>query len=403
MNKSALFPVLFISFILWIVINQYFFCPHFSFKSPQPFSGKLLYDPYRSIRCNNWVKCNFHAHTKVWQGFTRGKGTAADIYRVYDSMQYAVHCVSNYENIDTSFSNTPGFIPAYEHGYGINKTHQLVLGSKKVCWIDYLFPQTLSNKQNILNLLSSDPNNVVTINHPASYNGYYASDLKYLTNYNCIEVLNRFAISLAHWDSALSSGKPAFVVGNDDVHNIFSKNGFGKMCTWVNVSRVKEATVLNALKTGKCYGMIVGKQTTALPVLNRFEVLKNDTISIEMSKAAQQISFTGQNGKVLASYTNTSSAQYIMKPGDHYARIVIAYADGTDIFLNPVFRYDGTKITRTPAFINTKKTMIFRFMGMLILAAWLKIAFSLVVSKHIRQTLGKRFPYTPEKLFPRLQ
>ncbi len=395
-------PVVFISVILWITVNQYFFCPHFSFKASLPFSGKLLYNPYKSIHINNWVKCNFHAHTNAWDGFTHGKGTAADIYHVYDSMKYAVHCVSNYQEVDTTFSKTPAFIPAYEHGYGINKTHQLVLGSGKVCWNDYLFPQTLSNKQNILNCLSSDPNNVVILNHPANRNGYYASDLKYLTNYNCIEVLNPFAISSAHWDSALSCGKPAFIVGNDDVHNIFSKDSFGRMCTWVNLPRVKEATVLNALKTGNSYGMIIGKQTGALPVLNRFEVV-NDTISIEMSKVAQQISFTGQNGKVLASYINTSLAQYIIKPGDHYARAVIAYADGTDIFLNPVFRYDGTKITQAPVFINTKKTMTFRLIGIFILAVWLKIAFSLVVSKHIRQALGKRFSYTPKKLFPGLQ
>src|SRR5260370_28216129 len=171
MNKLALLPVVFLSFILWIIVSQYFFCPQFSFKASAPFSGKLLYNPYESIHINNWEKCNFHAHTRAWGGLTNGKGTAADIYHVYDSMNYAVHCVSNYEEIDRTFSNTPGFIPAYEHGYGMQKTHQLVLGSKKVYLNDYLFPQTLSNKQNIINCLSSDPDNVVIINPPANRNG----------------------------------------------------------------------------------------------------------------------------------------------------------------------------------------------------------------------------------------
>jgi hypothetical protein len=260
----------------------------------------------------------------------------------------------------------------------------------------------LSNKQNILNCLSSDPDNVVIINHPANRNGYYASDLKYLTNYNCIEVLNPFAISLAHWDSALSCGKPAFIVGNDDVHDVFSKKCLGRMCTWVNISEVKEAAVLNALKTGRCYGMIVGKQNKDLPALNQFEVV-NDTISIEMSKVALQISFIGQNGKVLASYANTSLAQYIVKPGDHYVRAAIAYKDSTYIFLNPVFRYNGAKITQAPVFINTQKTITFRLNGIIILMVWLRIAFSLVVSKHTRQKFSKWFFYTPKKLFPRLR
>jgi hypothetical protein len=402
MNKTALLPVVFISFILWITVNQYFFCPQFDFKSSRPFSGKLLYNPYESINPGNWVKCNFHAHTNAWHGFTHGKGAAADIYHIYDSMKYAVHCVSNYEKVDTTFIHTPGFIPAYEHGYGIKKTHQLVLGSKKVCWIDYLLPQTLSNKQNILNCLYSDPNNVVILNHPGNRSGYYPSDLKYLTNYNCIEVLNPFAISLTHWDTALSCGKPAFIVGNDDVHNIFSKDSFGRMCTWANLSGVREKNVLDALRTGKSYGMIIGQEKKELPVLKQFKV-NNDTVSLEMSKVAKQISFTGQNGKVLASYTNTSAAQYFVKPGDHYVRAVIDYPDGTSIFLNPVFRYDGTKITQAPVFVNTHKTATFRLMGIFILTVWLRIAFSWVVSKNIRQTLAKRLSYTPKKLFPQLR
>ncbi len=353
MNWLRLLLFFFISFTFYIIINQYFFCPRFSFKASRPFSGKEFYNPYAFISENDWIKCNFHAHTNAWKGFTNGKGTAADIYHSYDSMKYAVHCISDYEKIDTSFSHKPGFIPAYEHGYNLNKTHQLVLGSHKVCWKDYFFPQTLNNKQ------------------------------------HCIEVLNPFAISLAHWDSALSCGKPAFIVGNDDVHNVFSKNCLARMCTWVNVSEIEEACVLSALKTGKCYGMIIGKLAEEPPVLKLFKV-SNDTIAIEMNKPAKKISFTGQNGKVMASYVSTSSAQYIIKPADHYVRATIAYEDGTNIFLNPVFRYDGAKITQQTVFINVRKTFAFRLLGIFILAVCLPIAFSLVVSKPIRKNLVRR-------------
>ena len=398
MNWLRLLLFFFISFIFYIIINQYFFCPRFSFKASRPFSGKEFYNPYAFISKNDWIKCNFHAHTNAWKGFTNGKGTAADIYHTYDSMKYAVHCISDYEKIDTSFSHKPGFIPAYEHGYNLNKTHQLVLGSHKVCWKDYFFPQTLNNKQRILNCLSSDSGNVVIINHPANLNGYSPSDFKFLTNYDCIEVLNPFAISLAHWDSALSCGKPAFIVGNDDVHNVFSKNCLARMCTWVNVSEIEEACVLSALKTGKCYGMIIGKLAEEPPVLKLFKV-SNDTIAIEMNKPAKKISFTGQNGKVMASYVSTSSAQYIIKPGDHYVRATIAYEDGTNIFLNPVFRYDGAKITQQIVFINVRKTFAFRLLGIFILAVCLPIAFSLVVSKPIRKNLVRR-SFKFAKLFP---
>ena len=373
MNIKRLLLAVFCSLIVWILIMQYLFCPKFSFEAAHPFSGTIFYNPYDSINEFYWRKCNFHAHSHAWHGFANGNGTSADIYHAYDSMKYAVHCVSDYQKINTDFSSTPGFIPAYEHGYNISKTHQLVLGASKVLWLDYLFPQSLDNKQNILNHLSADPDNVVIIDHPADYYGYSATDFKYLTDYNCIEVLSRFALSLSHWDSALSNGHPAFVVGNDDVHDIFLKETLGKMCTWVNVPIVKGNTVLNALKTGRSYGMIIGNSKKTLPELKRFEII-HDTVSIAMTQPAAQITFTGQNGKALASYRNTASSKYIIKPEDHYIRTTIEYENGPKIFLNPVFRHDKMGIMRRAAPIDVQKTFIFRSIGVVLLISWLFMA-----------------------------
>src|SRR5436190_23115457 len=132
LHKGRLFLVVLISFIIWIAVKQYLFCPSFSFRIQKPFSGRLFYDPYDSIDPGHWVKCNFHAHTNAWHGFTRGKGTAKDVYRAYDSMHYGIHCVSDYQSINKTYANAPGYISAYEHGYNEGKTHQLVLGSNEV-------------------------------------------------------------------------------------------------------------------------------------------------------------------------------------------------------------------------------------------------------------------------------
>jgi len=266
---------------------------------------------------------------------THGRGTAKDVYHVYDSMNYAVHCVSDYQSINKTYANSPGYIPAYEHGYNTGKTHQLVLGGEKVEWVDYLFPQSLNNKQDVLNHLAGSEN-IVVVNHPSSFHGYNASDFKYLRNYNCMEVLSPYAISTACWDTALSNGKPVFIVGNDDEHNIFSKNSVGRMCTFINASSTDQRTVLNALKKGKSYGMILGNCGQQHPVLNSLK-LKGDTMLVEMSKPADQISFVGQNGKLLEETKNILSATYIIKPGDRYVRTVIEYGSGAWIFLNPVF------------------------------------------------------------------
>lgn len=374
--KGRLLLVVFVSFLIWIVIKEYLFCPTFSFKIQKPFSGKFFYNPYDSIDPGHWVKCNFHAHTNAWHGLTHGSGTAKDVYRAYDSMHYGIHCVSDYQFINTTYGGTPGYIPAYEHGYNVGKTHQLLLGSSQVKWIDYLLPQTLDNKQDILNALSG-PDNVVVVNHPLSFHGYNASDFKYLSNYNCMEVLSPYAISIACWDAALSNGKAVFIVGNDDEHNIYSKNSIAKMCTCINVNAIRQKTVLNALKRGESYGVILGNCSKQLPTLKRLRV-SGDTMMLEMSDTANQISFIGQNGKLLQTSGHVSCADYIIKPRDHYVRAVIDYPSGASIFLNPVFRYDRSNKISTSFQVNPYLTNIKRVFGLLVFAIWIRMAFSFV-------------------------
>jgi hypothetical protein len=57
------------------------------------------------------------------------------------------------------------YLPTYEHGYNIRKTHQLVLGSSEVPSLDYLFPQTSHNKQHVLSHLAGS-DNMLILNHP---------------------------------------------------------------------------------------------------------------------------------------------------------------------------------------------------------------------------------------------
>ena len=372
-----------VSFVIWVVIKQYLFCPTFTFTEPKPFSGSSLYNPYDSMDACQWKKCNFHAHTNAWHGMTHGTGSARDVCRVYDSMHYAVHCVSDYQSINQIDESTPGYIPAYEHGYNAGKTHQLVLGSNEVKWLDYFLPQTINNKQDVLNALRR-VDNVVFVNHPSSFHGYNASDFKYLSNYDCMEVLSPYAISTACWDTALSNGKAVFVAGDDDGHNIFSKETVGKMCTFINVNAINQKNVLNALKRGKSYGVIVGGSKRDLPILNSFK-LSGDTLSLIMSEPADKISFIGQNGKLLQTSEHAGSASYLIQPADRYVRAVIDYPDGRSIFLNPVFRYEKTHLLSSFFHINVYATNIKRALGLLFFVIWARIAFSLLFIKSPRK------------------
>lgn len=69
------------------------------------------------------------------------------------------------------------------------------------------FPQTLDNKQFIINKIAEDPHALIVLNHPNMLNGYQVDEMKKLYNYDLIEILNPQAQSLPHWDAALSSGR----------------------------------------------------------------------------------------------------------------------------------------------------------------------------------------------------
>ena len=381
MKAVRILLLLLLSMILLLLLQQYFFAPRYLFSAGLPFHGPRIENPYNSLEESKWIKCNFHAHSEAWAGLTNGHGSAQDIFRVYDSLQYRIRCVSNYNQIDKYFRGRADYIPAYEHGYNILKTHQLVLGSEKVRWLDYIFPQSLSNKQDILKRLSADPAALVILNHPALRGGYSCSDLRMLNGFNCIEILNPRALSLKQWDSALSAGSRVWAVGNDDVHDVLKKGGAGRMCTFVNSDPNRDA-VLRALRDGKCFAVQIapGQSPAAIPVL-KFLQIRGNSVILKMSSKAKEIRFTGQNGRALASYKDTDTASYVLKKEDHYARAALSFSNGTIIYLNPVF-YSGEQWQAglAPVF-NQKKTFLFRLIGAFILVAWLNLLHSLLARR----------------------
>lgn len=367
------------SVIVYVTVDQYLFCPVYSFSGVAPFSGDSIYNPYAAPSSNRWVKCNFHAHAHCWQGLTYGYGTPTDIHSVYTKLHYAIDAVSNYQNIDTTGNTLPGYISCYEHGYNILKTHQLVAGAGEVCWKDYLLPQTTSNKQDILNRISgTDRNGFIAINHPMVRNGYSAYDLIHLSKYNCLEVLSPSCNSSALWDKTLSAGNPVFIIGNDDAHNVLDSNNAGKICTWVNVPAVTETNVIQAMKKGCSYAMTIGKPLMqeerhgicdSMPVLNQFLLNKN-TLTATFSLVANTIKVVGENGLILDSAMQTNTISYTLKKGDSYARVVATYAHGTQVLLNPVFRYQSLPLHQSLATINTMQTFLLRTAGSLLLLFW---------------------------------
>jgi len=402
MKVSRIFLVIFLSGIFWLVIAQFFFCTRFQFKQESiAFQGENIYNPYANINAANWEKCNFHAHGNAWNGLTNGSGSAADIHRVYDSLNYGVHCVSNYHQIDTVDAAQQNYVSAYEHGFNLMKTHQLVLGGRDVEWLEYLFPQTANNKQDILNYLSLDTNSLVILNHPALRNGYSDKELSRLTNFNCMEVLSPYGISEKQWDIVLSAGKPVFVVGNDDIHDIYDKEKVGRMATILNLKNTNQASVLSALKKGEGYGIVLGKNQDPfqLPELKRL-LLKENKLDLHLTEKAKSIDFIGQNGKLLASFTDSKNVQYKLNTSDCYARTKITFENGTQIYLNPVFFTNTTNFAQVQNPVNYTETIIFKLIGTLLYAAWLLWAWSFINGGRSSKSGRYQMPTFPDSTFP---
>jgi hypothetical protein len=340
--------VLFVA-IAWILVDQYLLCPHYSFTDPRPFHGEKIVNPYADANFNDVSTANFHAHTKSWGGLTNGKGSSSDVWQRYDSLGHTFHALSQYHKIDSFNKEKQNYVPVYEHGYNLKKTHQLVIGAKRVVWKDYIFPQTLHNKQFILHEMAKDTNNLVVLNHPAVRSGYDVNDLKLLHYYDHIELLNPSAQSFAHWDTALTAGKKIFVVGNDDNHNIFNDNAIGRFTTLIFGAASDSKKMIDRMKKGQSVAVwlpqihnetLESKRSKLLNLRSLISGISliDSMLAINLSKPVAEIRVIGHHGKLKLKQRNISSLTFPFSQNDAYLRVELYLEDGTKLYLNPIFR-----------------------------------------------------------------
>ncbi len=365
--------------ILILELLIYLMAPLYDFPVPQPFSGEKIYNPYEGMDSTYWKKVNFHFHVHAWGGLTSGRNnTVVDFWKTYKMLGYDIPCISDYQHINTFNKDSIFYIPAYEHGFGLRKKHQLLIGARTVLWLDYSLFQDMNHKQYILNCLH-DQNEMVAIAHPDWEGGYSLNDMKYLSNYQLIEVLDNNWRSVPQWDAALSSGHPAFIIGDDDAHDIHNPYQIGRCCTFINSPTLCSVDIINAVKKGNAFGADVymsngetfdqkAKRARMIPVLQSAEV-HNDTLRIKVSKTAIKFVFIGQNGKIKKMVRFTDQAWYKIKPEDTYIRTQIMFFNhyggpGTVFYMNPVFRYNGVQpVNEIRAEINYPRTWILRLLA----------------------------------------
>lgn len=350
MSKRLLLIIIF--FILYLALDQYLLFPRFEIETPHPFTGTKFYNPYKDVSFSNFLLANFHGHTKEWAGLTNGKGNDYEAQRRYDSLGYDLTDLSQYEFLDT-LNESNNSLDVYEHGINIKKTHQLVIGSHSVVWFDYFLPQTLNQKQYVLNLLAADTNNIIVINHPNLRHGYSTDDVKYLQNYDYLEGIHPRTQSIAHWDTALTYGHPVYIMGNDDYHDIYMDNQIGNCLTGLFSSKKSGQSILHALKQGNTMAVKLNQNQTAnlkerakkisrLRTLFSNYKLSNDTLSITLTEVAT-IQWVGKNGIIKQKDSSVQSIYHI-DANDTYIRTQILTKDSIEIFLNPIYRIQNDAI-----------------------------------------------------------
>lgn len=355
----------------------YLLAPIYKFSGPVPFTGKKLYNPYQSIDSNDWRKYNFQVQSKAWLGITDGRKNSNELIdSIYERLGYDHVATSDYQKINTFGMNDSAYIPTYEHGYNIFKTHQVCIDADKVLWIDLMFGQTLSMKQWIIDKLR-DHSKIIALAHPLLRDGYTINDMTYLTNYDAIEVLNNMRVSVDHWDAALSSGQIAYIISNDDAHDVLNTNHVGRRFTMINSPNLNREIIIENLKKGTAYGMDFWRigdepfedkveRSLYIPKLTLAK-LYNDTLVIAVSANALQFRFIGNNGKVLKTENNSKTCSYIIGTNEPYVRTEIIFPDSSVMYLNPVIRYSGEfPVTLKTAEIDKSATMKLRIVYFLI-------------------------------------
>jgi hypothetical protein len=347
-------------------------CDIYDFPKPAPFEGTKWHNPYAGLDSNNWKMGNFHAHCNVYSGLTDGKGTVEELYHTYfNRMEYDVLGISNYQQVEKSCDQQRK-IRTYEHGYSPTKNHHIVIGTDKVSWMEYPLFQHRQHKQHVLSTLRSlDSNSLIAIAHPKRGNAYSFNDMQYLSDYDCIEAFNHLSTSTEHWDAALSSGYPAYLLANDDSHDHEDVFKSGRMATLIHAPLLSEQQIVSSIKQGKAFGvqlftnydetfLIHKKKIQALEKLVTLEV-KEDVLRLVLSHPCDSIVFIGQHGKIKKLVTDTAAATYTLLPKDTYIRIEATFGSSQNVFFfNPVFRISDEQPFKRKAIRNGKATLLYQ-------------------------------------------
>jgi len=352
-------PVWILSFILALVLLfslQYYKIEIFHREENKRFSGNNFYNPYENYSVAT-LKANFHTHSKKKRNPVNNPNESGKIYDHYKSNGYDIISLSDYQKVTKDITSA-NYIPVYEHGYNIGKTHQLVFNSDKVVYSDFSLFQNYDTKQEIINKINLS-GALIALAHPNLMGGYKEEEMKYLKGYDFIEILGNYKTSVNIWDAALTSGYPAWLLSGDDCHDIripdFTFNN------WTRISSAGQSReeIIAALKKGCHYGVrnLTHNESNFLDSC----VVSGNELRVYFRNKADRITFVSDNGIIKKEVQKVAFATYEIGKNDSYVRVESRSGDES-IYLNPVVRYNGYQLTYNNGFplINTSLTILCR-------------------------------------------
>ena len=352
-----------------VALLPYVVVPVYMFHPLAPFGGASLFNPYAGIG-PVWQRANFHAHSRAWAGITNGIQSPDEIRAAYLARGYNVIGISNYHQIARA-SGDNAFLPIYEHGFSIRKTHQLVIGARSVLAVDFPLWQTSQAKQYLLSELR-DSTSLTVINHPYMRDGYGVQELGELSGFDLLEVRSHWGDGSRWWDAVLTAGNPIWAIGNDDVHDISKPNEIGVVWTEVSAATNAPSAIVDALRHGRMY-VVAAADSAPQPHLERVTV-SGDTVTAQFDQTMRRIDVITDLGAVQQSTADAREVSYALRPADHYARIVATAASGT-LYLNPVLRSSGSPTPWGVPAVRKLATVVTRLSATLI---WLCAIFLLM-------------------------
>lgn len=364
----------------------------YDFRPPTPFSGPDIFDPYRNVdSIHGWRRAALHTHSRVEGIFNECDFSPAEIRDEYMRYGYDIVHFSNHNEHTTH--PTEGLVPLYEHGYNISKLHVHVYGSDDVMLFDPFLPLFDFQRQFKLSLLGRDAD-IVQLNHPRRTKGIDRQTMQRLGGYQIVELSRVIEEEQREWDWALSAGRYLFGIFTDDMHFLDRTAAVARRSTVMNTPSEGYDDVVATLKEGAYYSLYtpdygngdrsIKKEGNITAPEVRSIGLSEDTIYVTFSEEADSIRFTGQEGRVLHTAHNTSSAEYAMQERDSYVRITAYFKDGERIYSNPFARYDARTMASPMDVENHSVNIILTILYNLLLVA-LFVALGVALYKLIRR------------------